>query len=197
MIDTWRSAQTWEQDWWGSCTNTLGEETKQLLYANRMGLKMFHDGKSPYNFDLAGASVLDIGGGPTSLLLRCVSIKGKVIDPLSVPDWVLDRYIAAGIAFAQSAGEDIVENGYDECWIYNVLQHVRDPARVIQNAQRASKLIRLFEWIDTPINEGHPHTLTRDMLDSWLGGEGKVERLDGQNTCWGMCYYGIFPTTTA
>jgi len=33
---SWQKAQRWEKDWWGNCTNTFGEETKQLLYANRI-----------------------------------------------------------------------------------------------------------------------------------------------------------------
>jgi len=69
----WQQAQEWEFGWWGNCVNTYGEETKQLLYAARMGLTAFHDGKSPFNFDLGGASVLDIGGGPSSLLLKCTN----------------------------------------------------------------------------------------------------------------------------
>ena len=78
----WQEAQRWELGWWGDCTNTYGEEEKQLLYASRMGLKSFHNGKSPYNFDLDGMSILDIGGGPVSLLLKCINFrKAKVVDP--------------------------------------------------------------------------------------------------------------------
>ncbi|MHC4464472.1 MAG: hypothetical protein ACYS30_24030, partial [Planctomycetota bacterium] len=58
----WSEVQEWETSWWGKCINTYGEETKQLLYADRMGLQMFHDGKSPFNIDVKGANVLDIGG---------------------------------------------------------------------------------------------------------------------------------------
>ena len=103
MSEAWRRAQAWERDWWGDCLNTYSEEEKQLVYANRMGLVAFHDGKSPYNFDLGGMSVLDIGGGPCSLLLKCVNFRGKVIDPLCFPDWVLARYELAGIEFEQTA----------------------------------------------------------------------------------------------
>ena len=184
----------WEQDWWGTCQNTYGEETKQLLYARKMGLEFFHNGKSPYNIDMKGASVLDVGGGPVSLLLKCTNCKGKVVDPLPCPGWVYMRYMDAGIAFEVQVAEEMLELGWDEVWIYNVLQHVKDPQKVIENAKGAGNLIRIFEWIDTPTNEGHPHSLSEAKLNEWLGGEGKVEQLNGQNECFGKAYYGIFPT---
>jgi len=190
----WEKAQEWEADWWGNCANTYGEETKQLLYASRMGLQFFHNRKSPFNIDMKGASVLDVGGGPTSLLLKCVNVQGRVADPVAMPRWVCLRYAAAGIALDQVRGEELVERGWDEAWIYNVLQHTEDPGRVVANMKRAAKLVRIFEWVDTPRNEGHPHALSRELLDGWLGGEGRQEQLSGQNTCVGTAYYGIFPT---
>lgn len=185
---------SWEQEWWGTCQNTYGEETKQLLYAEKMGLEFFHDGKSPYNIDMKGASVLDVGGGPASLLLKCVNVEGKVVDPLNMPFWVCQRYVLANITWEAIPAEDMNESGWDEVWIYNVLQHVENPQKVIKNARKAGKLIRIFEWVDTLTNVGHPHSLTEEGLNSWLSGEGKVEELTGQNTCKGKCYYGIFPT---
>jgi len=184
----------WEKEWWGTCQNTYGEEYKQLLYARKMGLEFFHDGRGPFNIDMQGASVLDIGGGPTSLLLKCVNVKGKVIDPLQYPDWVYERYKLAGISYQIKYGEDIEEPSvWDEVWIYNVLQHVKSPKQIIDNAQQAGKLIRIFEWVDTPTNEGHPHCLRADGLNLWLKGEGKTEFVR-ENTAVGKCYYGIFPT---
>lgn len=191
---SWSEAQKWESSWWGNCVNTYGEEMKQLLYASRMGLKTFHDGKSPFNINMKGARVLDIGGGPVSLLLKCVNVHGTVADPLQMPEWVRMRYDKALISLIQVRGEDIHSSNFDECWMYNVLQHTENPQKVVENARRAAKLIRLFEWIDTLTNEGHPHSLTKATLDNWLRGEGKVEVLNGQNTCTGKAYYGIFPT---
>lgn len=189
----WDKAQIWESGWWGDCTNTFGEESKQLLYANRMGLQFYHDGRSPHNIDMVDASVLDIGGGPVSLLLKCSNVTGMVADPLDMPDWCKLRYQCAGIHVEQIAGEKLKETGWDEVWIYNVLQHVKDPLAVIKNAQAAGKVIRIFEWLDTAVNIGHPHSFTAAQLDGWLNGHGKVEVLKGEAGCYGKCYYGIFP----
>ena len=190
----WQEAQKFEKDWW-NFSNTFGEEMKQLLYAEKMGLKTFHDGKSPFNFDIGNKSVLDIGGGPVSLLLKCKNVEtGVVIDPLKIPKWVKERYKEANIHSFLLKGEEVEKWGFkfDEIWIYNCLQHTENPKKIIKNAKKIGKLIRIFEWIDIPVCEGHPHELTEKKLNKWLGGEGKVEVLKGQNTCFGKCYYGIF-----
>lgn len=200
MTTPWQKAQQWEKEWHGTCQNSYGEETKQLLYADRMGLKTFHDGKSPFNFDLKGKSVLDIGGGPVSLLLKCENGRHLVVsDPLPVPNWVKERYAAAGIIFYEIKGEDLLKEReefnskliFDEVWVYNVLQHCDNPQKVIENAKKAGKIIRIFEWIQTEVNEGHLHCLTEEKLNEWLDGVGKTEVLN-LPTLKGKCYYGIF-----
>lgn len=195
MTQTWEEATKWEADWHGNCVNSLGEEYKQMAYAKRMGLKAFHNGKSPFNFDLKGASILDIGGGPYSLLLKCEN-RGQcaIIDPCLYPDWVYGRYRAAGIEkVLQMKAEDIPANiwKYDEVWFYNCLQHTEDPEKIVQNARRIGKIVRVFEWIETGIADGHLHDLTEAKLNGWLGGTGKVENIN-ENTARGLCYYGIF-----
>jgi len=187
----WSQAQEWESSWWGNCVNSYYEEEKQLVYAKKMGLPRAPDVKTPYRFDMRGASVLDIGGGPCSLLLKCENVRGKVVDPLTFPDWVYARYDCAGIEWEIKKGEDVDEVGYDEIFLYNVCEHVDDPQRVIANAQRAAKLIRVFEWIDMSVSVGHPHTLTEQWLNAMLGGEGRVEQLN-EHGCCGKAYYGVF-----
>jgi hypothetical protein len=188
----WKEAQSWEAGWWDNCVNTYGEEEKQIVYARKMGLRFFHNTKSPYNIDMGGRSVIDIGGGPVSLLLKCTGfVRATVVDPLDVPHWVVLRYEEAGIMFEQVAAEKIEGKGYDEAWIYNCLQHTANPKRIIDNALKAAKIVRIFEWIETHVNEGHPHSFTASQLDQWLGGEGKTELLK-YPTLRGKCYYGIF-----
>lgn len=189
----WEEAQKWEADWWGNCLNTYGEETKQLSYAKRLGLIP----RSVYGhypvFDLHGLSVIDLGGGAASLLLKCINVQNPtVVDPLPIPDWCKARYAAGNITFRQEQAEGIPTfNKFDEAWIYNVLQHTEDPAKILQNALKTAKLVRIFEWIDMPPEDGHPHTLTEEFLNKELKGEGKVEAIN-ENGCVGKCYYGIF-----
>ncbi len=184
-------AQGFEQAWWGDCTNTFGEEAKQITYAHRMGLvNEPREGKWPV-YDLNGRSVVDLGGGPTSLLLKCVNLGTSiVVDPLPFPAWVMDRYSEARIYTAQIPAEDFREAAFrDEVWCYNVLQHVIDPEQVIETARAQARTLRIFEWLETPPSEGHPHTLHADELNEWIGSEGTVEYVD-ENGATGLAYFG-------
>lgn len=196
-----REDQRWEQEWWGPCVNSFGEEAKQLCYAPRMGLvNLPRDGRWPV-YDLAGRSVLDIGGGPSSMLLKCVDGGELVVcDPCPYPIWTAARYRAAGVTVAQVPAErlDWPRHDFHEAWIYNCLQHVESPARVVANALEhlaPGGILRVFEWIDTPVAPGHPHTLTAADLDMWIHEgvlmPGKVEEVNESGAV-GRCYHGFW-----
>jgi 2-polyprenyl-3-methyl-5-hydroxy-6-metoxy-1,4-benzoquinol methylase len=198
----WNKAQEYELNWHSTCANSLYEEEKQIVYAEKMGLIRTPTPKTPYNFDLNGASIIDIGGGAYSLLLKCVNYgKATVVDPLmdKFPSWVKERYKSVGINTNGIKGEelDISDDSlvdfeiYDECWIYNVLEHCESPKKIIENAKNHGKIIRIFEWLDTPFSVGHPQTLREEELNEWLGGEGKTEILK-RGSAKGKAFWGIF-----
>lgn len=192
--DEWVMAQEFERSWWSDCANTFSEETKQLTYAFKMGLVAYNDGGHWPVYDCVSQRILDLGGGPSSLLLKCHNLgpASMVADPCAYPAWVTERYQAAGIGLWRMKAEDLnFHVNFSECWIYNVLQHVEDPEKIIFNARRAAPLIRIFEWIDMPPCEGHPQMLTEPELNHWLGGEGSTEHLN-ENGCYGRSYYGVF-----
>ncbi len=184
--------QEWEQWWHGNCVNSFGEEAKQISYAHRMGLTVVpYMGKWPV-YDLDGRSVLDLGGGPASMLLKTINGWGIVVDPCPYPQWVYDRYEAAGIQTRKQTAETFAHDAkLTECWIYNVLQHVEDPEQVITVAKANTHILRIFEWVETETNVGHPHTLHADDLNRWIGGTGTVENIN-ENGAVGLCYYGVF-----
>jgi hypothetical protein len=187
---------TFEQEFWGNCANTFGEEAKQLVYARFMRLPVSGDWRSMFNIEMGGKSVIDIGGGPVSLLLKCLNVRGTVVDPLEYPRWVYARYAAANIRYIQMRGEDLLPvpgfGPFDEAWIYNCLQHVDDPEQIIRNARSIAKTIRMFEWIEIPPHLGHPQMLMEHSLAAALGGPGGTERLNGESGCFGRCFYGVF-----
>ena len=194
----WHDAQRFEVAWWGDCANTYGEETKQIVYAERMGLVSATgpaDGHYPV-FRLDGTSVVDIGGGPASLLLKTVEAgKRLVLDPARYPPWVYDRYHEHGIATLSMPAEAYdCTSRWDEAWIYNVLQHVQDPEEVIAVARKCARLIRIFEWVDIPAYQGHPHELKAADLDRWLGAKGAVQPVDERLFGKGTAYSGVFAT---
>ena len=183
-----------EVDWWGSCVNTFWEETKQLVYAQRMGLYASWHHAHPPIFDLGGRSVIDIGGGPVSLLLKCSNFSwATVVDPARWPEWVHERYAMAGIGYRQQEAEDLEVANADETWIYNCLSHVRDPEQIISKAREHSKTIRIFEWLEDVPRPGHPQTLHYEQLNEWLGGMGFTSNVN-ENGAVGLAYYGVFAT---
>lgn len=183
---------SYEAEFWGDCLNTFGEERKHYVYAQRMGLEIVRE-----SILAGGVTVLDIGGGPASMLLKVADRpRGcEVVDPLLMhwPSWVLERYEAAGIRYRAIRGEDIGDGErYDEAWIYNVLQHVDDPALVLSRARARAKRVRIFEWIGIPAYDGHPHELHARDLRRWLGdGDWRVEQLD-ESGCVGTAFSGSF-----
>ena len=150
------------------------------------------EGKWPV-YDLKGKSVVDLGGGPVSMLLKTVNGGTlTVVDPCPYPDWVAARYEAAGIRWDQEEAETWDDgNMYDECLLYNVLLHTIDPEQVIATARRCAPVLRIFEWLETEINVGHPHTLTAGDLNDWIGTTGEVGYVN-ENGAVGLAYWGCF-----
>lgn len=189
-VKSWDKTQPMERRWWGNCVNTYDEEGKQQVYATKMGIRRFHcNGR--YQFPMDGKSVVDIGGGPVSMLLKCTNVRGTVVDPFAYPAWVKARYLTAGIQLLNVKAEDLRETGWDEAWVYNLLEHVDDPAQVAANARRAGRVLRVFDWLGTQPQGPHRHTLTKDMLDELYHGCGTVEWLD-EGECRGTAYHGVF-----
>jgi hypothetical protein len=179
-----------EEKYWGDCTNTFDEDQKHYIYAKFMGLNVTH-----YTINIPRMKILDVGGGPTSMLLKTDNlIEGKVWDPISYPSWTLGRYKSKNISVVHKYGEDLDEEGWDEVWLYNCLQHTHDPQRIIANCLKAGHTFRIFEWIDIPAHEGHPQVLTQALLDSWIGASGNVVALDHRTNhmgCTGRAYTAI------
>ena len=175
-----------EKQFWGDCTNTYFEEQKHYVYAKLMGL-------SENNTKLIlpkSARVLDIGGGPVSLMLKTANVtSGTVVDPIEYPQWTVDRYKSRNIDVVVDKAEYFTGTGYDEVWITNVLKDTSDPERIISNAKKAAPIIRMFEWIN--VSGTSNHKLTSEDLNLWIGHRGMTVKLSQKN-CYGTAYYGEF-----
>lgn len=195
----WPSVFEFEKSWWAGCTqngrNTYVEERKQIEYAGHMQLAW----GDPIVKWIAGrgSRILDVGGGQVSLLLKTRNLgKGSTVwDPMPLVNWVKARYEENGIEYIQKKAEDLDATGFDEVWMYNLLQHVEDPERVARQARKAGKILRVFEFLEHPACLGHPHVLYKKDLDNWFGEEGK-EVILSDLEIWGnenfKIYAGVF-----
>lgn len=190
-----KSTQDHELDFWlndnFNCANTFIEDRKQFeIYSLRLKLNQTH-----YKIELDGKSVIDIGSGPTSILLKSQNYsKAFAVDPLmdKFPGWVKLRYLENGIRPVTGRGEDVELEKVDMVLCYNVLQHTIDPEQVINNMKKLGNEIRIFEWINIPADDKHPHVLKADLLDKWLGGKGITEHLNEPYIfSEGECYYNV------
>jgi hypothetical protein len=196
MMELVVAPQDFEAGWWGSCQNTYGEETKQLVYARYMQLTAMDLGGPGPEIDLGGYSVIDVGGGPSSLLLKCRNAgQAIVVDPCPYPAWVAERYLEAGIDFLHVPAEAYLSVApmVDEIWIYNVLQHVEDPEFIVRMALERAKTLRIFEWLDIPPHPGHPQQLRQELLEGWLRMSGNTGFLN-EGGAVGSAFWGVFPS---
>jgi hypothetical protein len=183
-LEQWQhSVQGFEADWWGDCCNTYGEETKQIAYAKVMGLDPgpWKGGAHWPVWDFSGLSVVDVGGGPSSMLLKARAHHSVVVDPCPYPSWVEERYKAHGIIPVRETAEAYLggapRDTYDVALCYNVLAHTFNPERICREMTRVAKTVRIFEWVDEPPHPGHPHELHADELAEWLGGNGEASHV--------------------
>lgn len=123
--------------------------------------------------DLQQKSILDVGGGPCSILLHSQNFKkpdSTVVDPIyslhpehsERLNQIKKRYADQNITFENRMAEEFLlslSNDYmfDEVWIYNCLQHVYEPDKILLNCLKHTKTLRLAEYINCPTDTAHLH----------------------------------------
>jgi hypothetical protein len=199
-MQTFEECQTWERNWWGNCLNrnTFEEIIKQEMYMPAMGLEPDSSGE----ISIGGKRILDIGGGPVSILLRAKeSNKSVVADPLMFPPHVHRRYLNAGIRYLKSRGEVLrahFTEKFDEVWMYNVLQHSPTPEKILKTARQLGEVIRIFDWVNVGICPGHPSNLTEELFNNGFKGCeqlrpcGVVQIDDAHTKCRGQAFRGVY-----
>jgi hypothetical protein len=153
--ERWAAAQAGELEFWAGADRTALCRELDALYAEWLGITAA---------STEGLTVLDIGGGPMPLaVLYALPLKAyTVVDPLPhVETGIVSRL---NMTRVQMTAEDYAGGVCDEAWGYNVLQHVLDPAAVLATAKRHARVVRWFDWVDTPVAEHHPHSLTSEWL---------------------------------
>lgn len=156
--DEWNKAQIFEKNWWMNYTQYHTEEIEK---GDIVGRLLFADKGAPTK------TVIDIGSGPFSLLHRVPVKEGTALDPIYY-DQYEQSYADKGIKRLVKCGEDLnpADGTFDEAWIYNCLQHVKNPFKILENAISVSSTVRIFEWTHIKPYEGHLHELTPELLSA-------------------------------
>lgn len=177
---SWEDHQKWELSWHSArnnCANSYAEETKQYDYAHRMGLDAYkYNLYGTIGWDFGDKTVLDVGGGPYSMLLKSKAKRLVVLDPCEYPNWTKVRYQECGIEFIKQPAEEMeFPEPFDIVLCYNVLQHTKDPEEICRRMRKYSRIIHFFDWCEIGVAPGHPQNLHAGDLMKWLGGHAKVE----------------------
>lgn len=141
QISNWKVLQVREHFNQSDNLDSVSEIHKR--YVEDMGLS-----KDYPNMDMKGKKILDVGGGRTSLLLRCKNFEGSVLDPLFSMNGI-NPYNGTQIKVLDSMCEDMKEEGWDEVWACNLLRHVNNPVDAVKRILSSGKIIRVWE----PISE--------------------------------------------
>jgi len=176
--DGWEAAQEGEREFHMTPAYRAPERHKRERYRSLIGIT---EAMPP------GLSVIDVGGGPESLLLDYPDINGTVLDPLTFGEDDELRYAKAGIKRLITPVEEwnaleCISELYDEVWVYNCLQHVRDLDEAFRQICLMGKRVRLFEWCEIPTDKMHLHTLTADGIRKAMSGYTIENEVEGEWT---------------
>lgn len=150
-----------------------------------------------FDTDFAGKSIIEIGPGPLGVTLLTENFSSaSIVEPL-IYRWgqqYVDYYNEKNIKIETTPYEDLEVEQVDETWFFNVLQHVIDPEKQLRKAKETSKVVRIFEPINYPVELAHPHLLTKELFTD-IFGENFGQLYQGgsiPNFHSADCYYGTW-----
>lgn len=141
--------------------------------------------------DQGGKSIAEIGCGPYPCVSFCSNAMPILYDPLRFEP-LAELARAGNAVWFEQPYEDATAPRVSETWLFNCLQHVRDPELVVSKAKESSIVVRFFEPIGERITEYHPHAFIMDDFVRWFGSAELYEggAVDGFHTA--DCAYGTW-----
>ena len=143
---------------------------------------------------MKGKSIIEVGPADYPALEYCWNYSTSyIIEPL--PGNVLVNLIRRRpIELIAQKAESVEFPKCDEVWLFNVLQHVQCPRKIINNAKQAAKIIRFFEPVNYPVDKMHLHMFTLNCFMKHFGDcvkhYPKTNNVKNFHT-W-QCAYGIY-----
>jgi hypothetical protein len=180
---------------------TNSQWQKAQIAERRFHTESFYDGYNHYEqsyrqyfqhlgiLNVSDRVIVEIGPADFPALAYVQHAKGSmIIEPM--PSEHLKRF---GIPINTGMAED-VEYEADEVWLFNVLQHVIDPHKIVERAKKQASVVRFFEPIDYGCDECHPWNLTEAMFREWFGDAVQIWEAgqDVVNFHTWKCAYGVW-----
>ena len=119
------------------------------------------------NENFGNKTLVDIGSGPIGILVKLKAKKRIALDLLSIEsiDKMIERIRAPGEKIPLS------DEFADRVFIYNVLQHVISPEKVLEEGTRILKkggTFYILEQLNLPTDKLHPYSLKVNMFEDWV-----------------------------
>ena len=147
------------------------------------------------NKDLNNKSIIEIGPARFAGLLYCENYNTSYIVEPTTYDGVEKYYLDKNLKIINELYEDCNSPFVDEIWFLNLMQHVKDPDKLIEKAKKYSKIIRFFEPIDLGTDNEHPFSFSESDYRHYFGDAVKVYNSIGEeNFHTAKCVYGIYKT---
>lgn len=125
------------------------------------------------SFDCQEKTILEIGPADYPALAYCTNYEHSyIIEPM--PGSILQELIKGRpITHIAKPAEDICWQSdlpmVDEVWLFNVLQHVKDPAGIILNSMETAHKVRFFEPINCGTSDCHLWNFTLEYFRDQFG----------------------------
>ncbi len=144
-----------------------------------IGLKNYAESYRQYlehlglSFDCHGKTILEIGPADYPALTYCYNYaKGYIIEPM--PSSILQELIAnKPLVHIAKPAEDIDWGNeipdMDEVWLFNVLQHVKDPKFIIEQSMIYAQRVCFFEPINCGTSDCHLWSFSLEYFKMYFG----------------------------
>lgn len=122
-------------------------------------------------FDLGGLSICEIGPADFPALAHCKNYSPSIIIEPMPSVLLMNQIDGNNITLIDKPLEDIkTMRVCSEVWLFNVMQHIKDPDVFINKCKDIAHLrIRFFEPINYPTSVYHPHSFSFDDYLRWFG----------------------------
>lgn len=195
--ERWQAAQAYEQSFWMNLASqiTSGSEAQLGWYAWKASQMEKHLAAHMDSGWQPGARIVEIGSGPIGIVTFLKSGERYTLDPLEefyASDETLSKMRNPEVKYGKGGGENIpfASQHFDLVILDNVLDHVHEASRVLQEIHRVIAVNGLFYFavnIHTSwggslhrilsklkIDRGHPYTFTLESIRELLGKHGFI-----------------------